>query len=188
MSKRQLSAALEADTVAPALTPIVLVELDFPSGFVRMWSGLGPLSWDGKVWLGAGQIGSISAVEETTEIKAAGVAFALSGIPSEMVGLTYGEHYQGRPVAMWFGTLGAAGQVTVAPHKVWSGRMDVMMDEDDGETATITVQAESRLVDLERPRVRRFTDEDQRQLYPGDTGLRFVAGLQNKDIQWGPRG
>jgi hypothetical protein len=187
MSKRLISAALEADTVAPALTPIILVELDFPGGFVRMWSGLGPLSWDGKTWFGAGHLGEVSPVEETVEVRSAGVAFSLSGIPSELVSLTYGEHYQGRSATMWFGTLDAAGQVTVAPHKVWSGRMDVISDEDDGTTATLTVQAESRLVDLERPRVRRFTDEDQRQLYPGDTGLRFIAGLQNKDIQWGPK-
>ena len=63
--------------------------------------------------------------------------------------------------------------------------MDVMTIEDAGETASISLSAESRLIDLERARVRRFTDNDQQNQFSGDTSLRFVASLQDKEIAWG---
>ena len=63
--------------------------------------------------------------------------------------------------------------------------MDVMTIEDAGATATINVSAESRLIDLDRSRTRRFTSEDQKIDYPNDKGLEMVASLQDKQITWG---
>jgi hypothetical protein len=45
--------------------------------------------------------------------------------------------------------------------------------------------AESRLIDLERSRERRYTSEDQKIDYPNDKGLEFIADLQDKEIVWG---
>lgn len=182
---RDLTSGLETATLNPVVRPILLVELDFPSGFVRVWSGYGELSWDGKTWQGVGTLGGVSAVEETDAMKATGVTFRLSGVPLEYVAIALGEHYQGRPAKLWFATLGDNGTITADPFLLFSGRMDVFEDEDSGETATLYLSAESRLIDLERPRERRFTDQDQKSLYPSDKGLEFVAGLQDKKINWG---
>jgi hypothetical protein len=63
--------------------------------------------------------------------------------------------------------------------------MDVMTIEDAGATANINVTAESRLIDLDRSRARRFTSEDQKIDYPDDKGLEMVASLQDTVIIWG---
>jgi hypothetical protein len=63
--------------------------------------------------------------------------------------------------------------------------MDVMGIEDSGDTANINVTAESRLIDLERSRERRYTSEDQKINYPNDKGLEFIADLQDKELVWG---
>ena len=63
--------------------------------------------------------------------------------------------------------------------------MDVMTIDDNGETANISLTAESRLIDLERARERRYTSDDQKVRHPNDTGLDFVASLQEKEIAWG---
>ena len=60
-----------------------------------------------------------------------------------------------------------------------------MTIKDSGETSTIELTVESRLIDLQRQRERRFTDADQKYFYPGDTGLQYVAGLQDQVIYWG---
>jgi hypothetical protein len=60
-----------------------------------------------------------------------------------------------------------------------------MTIQDTGETSVLTITAESRLIDMNRARERRFTDADQQQLYPGDLGLQYVAGLQDKEFPWG---
>ena len=63
--------------------------------------------------------------------------------------------------------------------------MDLMTIEDGGETASISVTAESRLIDLNRAKERRFTDNDQKIDYPDDKGLQHIQGLQEKQISWG---
>jgi hypothetical protein len=63
--------------------------------------------------------------------------------------------------------------------------MDKMSVSDDGENAVIKVTCESRLIDLNRNRVRRFTQVDQQTEFAGDLGLNFVESLQEKSIDWG---
>jgi len=55
---------------------------------------------------------------------------------------------------------------------------------ENGETAEVSLTGESRLIDLERPRVRRWTSEDQKSLYSGDLGFDFLNSIQEKEIVW----
>jgi hypothetical protein len=63
--------------------------------------------------------------------------------------------------------------------------MDVMTIQEDGQSATITINVENVLIDLQRPRVRKYTNEEQLARYPNDKSLEMVASLQEKDIAWG---
>jgi hypothetical protein len=63
--------------------------------------------------------------------------------------------------------------------------MDVMTIGEQGDNCTIDLTAESRLIDLERPRLRRWTSEDQKALDPDDKGFEFVNSLQEATIKWG---
>jgi hypothetical protein len=68
---------------------------------------------------------------------------------------------------------------------VFAGELDQMNIEEASETCTISVTAENVLIKLERPVVRRFTNEDQKSRFPDDKGLEYVASLQDKEIFWG---
>jgi hypothetical protein len=68
--------------------------------------------------------------------------------------------------------------------QIFGGRMDAATVE-LGTICTITVTAESRLVDWERPRVRRYTHEDQQAAWPEDMGLEFVASMSELELIWG---
>ena len=70
---RGLSAGMLSQVAASNVNPILLFYGEFASGTVRMWSGLGDLSFDSQTWLGAGSLVQVSNVEETSEIKASGV-------------------------------------------------------------------------------------------------------------------
>jgi cysteinyl-tRNA synthetase len=61
----------------------------------------------------------------------------------------------------------------------------VMNITDDGQSAIITMTAENRLVDFRRVRELRYTDEEQKNLYPLDKGLEFVNSIQEKEVYWG---
>ena len=182
---RGASNDFNALTAGQTLEPFLAVEMLFDSpNEVRAWSGFGTLTIDGDDYTGAGTIMQVSAIEETSEIAARGANFTLTGIPSELVSLALSEPYQGRVVNVWFGlfdvTAGASEVI-----KMFSGLMDVMTINDDPNSVTITMSAENRLIQLERPNVSRYTSEDQKRKYPNDLGFDFVNDIQDKEIKWG---
>ena len=70
-------------------------------------------------------------------------------------------------------------------YTLFVGKMDVMIIRETGETSTIELKLENRLVALERAIERRYTDEDQKNLFSGDKGFEFVPDLQDKQLVWG---
>lgn len=165
-----------------SLEVFTAVELEFDSGTVRIWNGYGDLTFNGNTYTGGGNLVSISPIQEDAEISAKGASMSLSGISSTILSYALNENYKYRIANIHIGTLSNG---TIASYKVFSGRMDVMTISEEGDTCSIVLTAESRLIDLERPRVRRWTSEDQKSLYAGDKGFDFVNSLQEKEIQWG---
>lgn len=160
-------------------------------------------------YLGVGNLVNISSVEETTEIEAKGAVVTLTGVPSSFLSLALDEPYQGRECKIYFGlwlndrTITTQADDTITTEnlfeftiesktrylaEIFSGELDQMNISEEGSTSTISVTAENVLIKLERPVVRRFTNEDQKSRFSTDKGLEFVAGLQDKEIFWGRTG
>jgi hypothetical protein len=181
---RDLETAADTALQAGHVVQVVFVELDFSSGFLRCTTAAYDFSWNGYTWLGLGQLGTIEPIEEGGQLEARGVAMTLSGIPASMISTALGEHYQGRACRLWFGQLNATTRAVVAdPVGPVSFRMDTMAIE-LGDTATIRLTAESRLVDWDRPRSRRFNDADQKLDYPEDQFFNMVEEMVEKTIVW----
>lgn len=161
--------------------PFFAVDLNFSSGPVYFWTGYEDLTIDGKIYLGVGSLVNISTVEETTEIEAKGALITMTGIPSSFLSLAIQEPYQGRECKIYFGL--KAGSVYTT--EIFSGELDQMNISEDGDTSTIAVTAENVLIKLDRPIIRRLTNEDQKSRYPNDKGLEYVASLQDKEVFWG---
>ena len=53
---RDLTVAFAAALAEPQLRPVLFFEGQFASGWVRIWSGLGEVSWNGQIWSGAGSL------------------------------------------------------------------------------------------------------------------------------------
>jgi hypothetical protein len=95
------------------------------------------------------------------------------------------EPIQGQRAQLWLGFLDENFALITDPVLIFDGRMDTLEITDGGPTAVISLAVENRLRDLERPRLRRYTDADQQSRYPGDRGLEYVPSVQNLDIPWG---
>lgn len=182
---RGLTTALKDQTLADSLTPVFFAFFDFQSGAVRVWSGLGSKVWDGNTYTGLGHLGTVSPIEESADVKANGVAFQLSGVPSSLIATVLGDNYQGRTVKLWLGALDSASAIIADPYQVFAGRMDNVEIDEGPETAVIRVFAESRLVDLQRSRERRYTHEDQQIDFAGDLGLKYMPTAQSTPFMWG---
>lgn len=184
---RTLTSAMEDASLAASLQPIIIVEIEVNAGFVRAWSGIGDLVFNGNTFTGVGNFGGISAAEETTELKASGLVVSLSGIPAALISTSLGSIRQGLPGTVWLGALNSSMALIADPVIIFKGLVDVPRIEDGGETATISISLESLEVDRERNRVRRYTPQDQLLIDATDRGFEYVAGLQDKQIVWGKR-
>ena len=188
---RTMSAAMLAEIDNETVRPLLLAELDFSSGYVRVNSTERTVSFDsGTVpggpfdFLGVGHLGKVSPVEEGIEQKSYGLVLQISGIISAYISTVLTEQYQGRQARLWLGFFDSSYALVASPMLIFAGRMDSTAIKLGG-TAEITVTAENRLADWERPRVRRYTNEDQALEYPGDAGFEFVPAMLEKQLVWG---
>lgn len=181
---RSLTGTVQSALAAANVPAVVLCELDFSSGFVRLNSGGTALTWNSYTWEGIGKLGRVEVVREGESLEARGVELTLSGIPSAYVTTALTESYQGRSAQLWLAVLSADYAVLADPVPIFAGRMDNMSIA-MGETANITVRCESRLADWDRPRLRRYNDADQQAEYAGDLGFAFVEQMVDKQIVWG---
>ena len=181
-----VSTELQKTGAGNSVKPVALVHMAFDSGSVRLWSGIGDLVFSGDTYTGAGALGSVSLIEESSSLKATGVVLTLSGVDSAIIAIALGEHYQGRTVQMWLGFLDTDHSLVVDPLLMFQGRMDLMQVTDHGETATVSVTAESRAIDLQRAnKVLFYSDQSQQSLFAGDKFFEFVPEMQEKVIVWG---
>ncbi|EHM01163.1 hypothetical protein HMPREF9946_02238 [Acetobacteraceae bacterium AT-5844] len=179
-----MTTAARAAAQGEVVTRVVAVDLDFPSGHVRL-NGSPVSVWiGGNEFHGVGQLGGISAVEESVDLAAYGLTLQLSGIPRDAMVASLAEDYQGRAGIAWEVLLdNTSWQPISEPLLMFRGRMD-QMNARLGTEAAVEVKLENRLRDWERPRIRRYTSEDQRRIWPTDLGFEFVPATVEKELIW----
>lgn len=182
---RTLPAALTTELNATALKPFYAVELAFDSGTLNFWTGYGDITANGETWTGAGTIMAFSRTNEATDLSANGMTVTFTGLESSIVAILLGENYRSRIAKIYLGALGDDNLPVSDMYQIFAGRMDVMVLQENGQTATIAITIENVLIDLERPRARKLTNEEQLKRYAADSSLSGVAQLQDRQIAWG---
>jgi len=182
---RTLPAALLTEFQAQELQPFQALQLEFTNGILRFWTGYGTINVDGQNWDGAGTVMSISSTDEDSDLSARGMTFVLSGLETSVISAILNENYKLRPCAVYSGALDSDGVPVSSLYQVFSGRIDTIELRETGGKADITINAESRLIDLNRPRIRLLTDAEQRLRFSEDDSLAGVALLQDKSFTWG---
>lgn len=184
---RSMDALTAAAFRATELLPILFVSIGTADEEtdLRLWSGLGPFSWDGQIWTGLGDLVGFSGVEETREVAAQATSYQLAGVPAATIPASVAQMKQGRPVRMWLGAVNRRMQLVGEPVQLERKLVDRLSAEDDGKSATFTLTAEGWLADFRKSRVSRYTSEDQKRRYPSDRGFEYVAYLQDAQILWG---
>lgn len=191
---RTYTAAADTALSAGHVPCLMLVELDFPSGFLRLNNAGQNIEWNGSTWYAGGSLLGISEIAESTSGEAHGVALQLSavelapisGSPNEVniVQLARAQNYQGRDARVWLAPLNETTFAPIVdPVLAFEGRMN-KMDFQVGEDATFALACESRYADWNRPRVRRYNDADQRARFPGDRGLEYMEQNVEKQLIW----
>lgn len=164
------------------------LKAEFDTDTVLIHTGLGDLVIGGETYLGAGTLLAISDIEDSKELKSAGVTFSISGMDIEVLGYALNENYQNRPISLFMAFVSGGTDDVDGYLTLYKGRMINIDISDDVTGSNITLQTENRLLDLRRPSNIRYTRESQQYLYAGDTSLDQVTKISQMDIEWGRAG
>jgi hypothetical protein len=181
---RSLSVGTIAALSAPVLRIVQLVLMQFPSVTVALASSNFDVVYGGVTYRGAAGLGTISPIDDSPgEIK--GLQLQMSGVSSEYLALALADspEVQGAPITIRLAILSEAGAVLEAPID-WTGYADTMPIEEDAETCTITLTAESSAVDLLHGNALTTSNADQQFLYPGDRAFEYLVSQANVPIVW----
>jgi len=196
---RLLTPAMVTALGASVLRCALLASLQFADNTIYVWSGITPLIWNGNTYQGVGSLGSISTISEDSTVEAKKVTFELSGIPADLVSEVLYETRLLYRAQAWFALWDENYNLIPDPVLSYQGKMDQPSLSDDTKTCSISISCENVLVDLNRACYRRFTNDDQQIDLPAtvarlglpagtiDTGLRWVAGLQEQITFWGTK-
>jgi len=183
---RSISATNITESEKSALAPVVFAFMDFAGTPVFVNTSPMTFTFGGDTYLGVGQFGGISVIQETDKVQATSFTLSLSGVDSANITDALTETYQGRDCIIYLGYVNASHALVDDPFILARGRMDTMPIKLDKESV-ITMQVESRLADFFRPRVRRFNNQDQQERFPNDDGLEFTEQMVDKELVWHPK-
>ena len=182
---RDLTAGFLSEVSNETITPALLIDLAFDGGTVRFWTGIGDLTWNSNTYTGSGDLLQITPITETDDTSSPGLQLRLSGLSSSLVSSVLSNVRLTETLIIRLALFNSSGAIISDPNVVWQGFTDVPEIMDNGTTLEIVINAESRLIELNRVKERRYTSEDQKDLYSGDKGLDFVTAIQEKEISWG---
>lgn len=206
---RTLDANITSAISSGNIEPFFAFQLAFDTTTLFLYTGVGSITIGGNTYQGVGSLLNFSNVEESADIGAKSVSITLSGIPSTNLSLALSEPYQGREVTILFGIRNAnslflanesgdliltesggiidvtEGTDSDATSTLFVGYIDQMNINEGPQTSSITVKLESKLLELERTRVLRYTSPIQKSLFTGDKGFDFVDQLQGQKFNWG---
>ena len=160
------------------------VSAEFDSGTLDLWTGVGDFTSGSTTYTGAGELLDISNIEENNELSSTNLTITISGLNSDIVTYATTEDYQNRPLTlkMFFFHPDTAEEIN--NYVLFKGRMDTLT-VNDGETFSVIISAENKLIDLTRPKNLFYTPETQNFLHAGDKGLEFVPRIQEQTVNWG---
>jgi hypothetical protein len=174
--------ALSSDHVAL----VTFAKLEFPSGTLYLHNSIGTYTWGGNDWLGTGDLGEISQLEEGAEISPYKITLSLSGLDATISGAALTEDYYLQPVTVYLGVLNANDVLIADPTIVWEGAMDQMelsVGAADGDVIVLT--AESELARFDKASNLKYTDAQLQTDSAGSLGFEFMADIEGAKIRWG---
>lgn len=168
----------------PVIRVAFLCLVDFPSpNRLAFTSLLDDYNYQGVEFVGLGNLGSISGLDESSELNPAEYQITLSGIPDEILEAATRMSYLNYDATVWMLLLDEDHQVIGDP-MIWSKGLTDGASIAYGNQSSVTIQVRNRLVDWQRPRIERYTDADQKAKYPDDKGFEFVAEIASKEVEW----
>lgn len=170
----------------PQLLRDLLVKLDFTSGPMFVWTGVGPFQdLNGQIWQGLGQLGQVSDLDRSL-VSSQTPTLSLSGVDPVIAArsLAAPQEIKGRVAIIFEQYFEVDLSPIDQPIALWNGLMDRAKISTEVATSVITVSTVTLLYRRRRPALAYLSDATQQSLYPGDTGCSEIARLVQATENW----
>lgn len=182
---RSLNGSFASALVSSHIRPRFLFEATF-GGTTYYWcTGSHDISYNGNLYLGNGYLQTPALVDEDIEMSATTNSIALTGEPSVLMSIIFGSAAHTNTGKMYFALVNEDLTIIGTPHEMFSGKLDVVEILDDPNTATIKISYENKLIELDKQKELRYTDECQKTYYPTDKGFIYMQQTADWKGYWG---
>ena len=188
---RGLGASNVSAVDAAVVRPVVFCEIkyDAPTGTLYLHDNIGDIvadDWNGtsRTWSGLGDFGSISQIEEGSQISPYKVDLVLSGIDATIANAHLQDDTILRDVYLSIGFIGLDREVLADPHPMWQGKVDDVQVA-IGDQSVIRVSCESHLTAFEKTNGRLQNDADHQSEFSGDLFYKYLPQMVEAKFRWG---
>lgn len=160
------------------------VDLEFPSGNVRLHTRKGTLSIGGNTFLGAGDLATISDTPERASLTTERWTYGISGIDPSVIPESEIDDSFGGEVIEYEVYLNPETHAVIGYEIRREGTINRVRRR-DGRSPLIEVGVDTRLAILELKDGWRWVTEHQEKFFSGDLGCDFARNLDSEEIIWG---
>jgi len=151
---RSIGSTFGTQLTSGSLRPFYAIKMNFTSGTLLLATTYADLIIGGNTYLGTGNIIGVSPITETSDTRASGLEIVLNGLDTSILSAGLTEDTQGMVVEVYFGVLTTtnnADAVVDTPYQIFSGFIDSMVLEENGEESSLKFTVENKLITLEIP-------------------------------------
>ena len=159
------------------------VKITRPDEDVRAHTGIGELVINGELYLGLGNLGSISSAKQDGGTSPQDINLSLSLMDSSMLAMALNEQMVNSPVEVMMGVFADDGTIE-AVDILFAGSI-TGVSAVVGDENQVTYTCSSELYEWDRVPPNRYTDESHSQRNGGDRFFRYTAQIAERSIGWG---
>lgn len=163
---------------------VALVQMGHPSGTFYGWTGVGPKEWGGNTYTGMGVLGRVSPIQNSSDLSVQDIVFELNGVEQQSIARLSGS-VKGYTGTLWLACLDEYENIVADPYLLVESELDVQDFEAAADgTCSIKIMGHNGFWQFERQLNEVWSTENQKTMYPNDTGLDLMSSLENQDIAW----
>jgi hypothetical protein len=171
----------------------VFIEASYAEGAIRLWNGIGPITVDGVEWTGSGNLVQLEPFEQSRQLESSGLKATVSVVSPALISAVLASKGKGRgrPFRVLMACMDSDFENVLsdgggdALYQIAGGFLDETYISENGSDSTMTITGENEMVRLFRANHTRYTDGDQKRIFPSDKAFEYVAAMAGKQILWG---
>lgn len=162
------------------------VEIDFGvDGVTRAHSGVGNIVFNGELFYGVGELGSVGQIEAVGDAKPNQLTVELSGVPGEILTDALRAKARGNSATLYALVFDDTMRLKRAEVALPGFVVDYNVVSGSSNRVSVVIADEFEL--FEMPWYEFWTDESHQLKYPGDRFCRYASRMEDREIQWGSK-